>query len=61
MRRCLETHESEDAVRDSQFVAIQLWAWLHVLADLRISKPEMRWPSLERLVDATLSDLRLSG
>ncbi len=34
---------------------------MHGLIDLRIGKPEMRWPAVEALLDATLSDLGLSG
>lgn len=61
VQRCLDASSSDDAPRDGLFVAIQLWAWLHGLTDLRISKPEMPWPPIDRLLDATLSDLRLSG
>lgn len=47
--------------RSSYFLAVQLWSWLHALVDLRISKPEMPWPSADALLDAALSDLGLSG
>ncbi len=40
-------------------LAVQLWTALHGAVDLRISKPEMPWPPIEALVDATLHDLRL--
>ena len=30
------------------------------MVDLRISKPEMPWPPTEALLEATLSDLRLT-
>lgn len=33
---------------------------MHGLIDLRISKPEMPWPAVDTLLDATLSDLGLS-
>ena len=49
------------AGRDGNFLAIQLSAWVHGLIDLRISKPEMRWPAVETLLTAPLSDLGLSG
>ncbi len=59
VQRCLDmgTH----AGRDGNFLAIQLSAWVHGLIDLRISKPEMRWPAVETLLTAPLSDLGLSG
>ncbi|MEJ7725442.1 MAG: TetR/AcrR family transcriptional regulator [Actinomycetes bacterium] len=62
VQRCLDAGAHDVAEdRDSYFLAIQLWAWMHGLIDLRIGKPEMRWPAVETLLDATLSDLGLSG
>lgn len=60
VQRCLDSTSANEAQRDSRFVATQLWASLHGLTDLRISKPEMPWPSNDRLLAATLSDLRLT-
>ncbi|MBA2315868.1 MAG: TetR/AcrR family transcriptional regulator [Chloroflexi bacterium] len=39
---------------DPLFVAVQLWSFLHGLADLRLTKPELPWPAAEELIDATL-------
>lgn len=61
VQRCLDAGARPDGVRDSYFLAIQLWAWMHGLIDLRISKPEMPWPAVAALLDATLADLRLTG
>jgi AcrR family transcriptional regulator len=61
VQRCLDARPHAAPDRDSFFLAIQLWAWMHGLIDLRISKPEMQWPAIDALLDATLSDLELSG
>lgn len=61
VQRCLDAGARAGTERDSYFLAIQLWAWMHGLIDLRISKPEMPWPAVDTLLDATLSDLGLSG
>jgi len=61
VQRCLEVRPRAAPERDSFFLAVQLWAWMHGLIDLRISKPEMPWPAIETLLSATLSDLGLSG
>jgi hypothetical protein len=34
---------------------------MHGLIDLRISKPEMPWPAVGTLLDATLFDLALTN
>ncbi len=60
VQRCLDAGASAAADRGSFFLAIQLWAWMHGIIDLRISKPEMPWPASGTLLDATLSDLGLS-
>lgn len=60
VQRCLDAGAGS-ADRDAFSVAIQLWAWLHGLVDLRISKPEIPWPATEHLLATTLSDLRLTG
>lgn len=60
IQRCLDAGARPDNGRDSHFLAIQLWAWMHGLIDLRISKPEMPWPAVDTLLDATLADLSLS-
>lgn len=61
VQRCLDAGSRPDGGRDSFFLAIQLWAWMHGLIDLRISKPDMPWPAVGALLDATLSDLGLAG
>ncbi len=36
-------------------LATELWASLHGIVDLRITKPELPWPDPDRLVDAALA------
>lgn len=40
---------------DSTTLATELWASLHGIVDLRITKPEMPWPNPDALVDAALA------
>lgn len=61
VQRCVTAGIVVTPDRDSFFLSIQLWAWMHGLIDLRISKPEMPWPAVTTLLDATLSALGLSG
>jgi len=61
VQRCLDASPRRPSARDSSFLAFQLWAWMHGLTNLRISKPEMPWPAIDALLDATLSDLGLSA
>lgn len=61
VQRCLDAGARPGGERDSFFLAIQLWAWMHGLIDLRISKPEMPWPAVGTLLDATLFDLALTN
>jgi AcrR family transcriptional regulator len=58
VHRCLDAGGHSD--REAFFLAVQLWIALHGMVDLRISKPEMPWPPTEALLEATLSDLRLT-
>ncbi len=44
---------------DPVSTAVQLWSFLHGLADLRLTKPELPWPAADGLVDATLVGLGL--
>ncbi|MCX4095888.1 TetR/AcrR family transcriptional regulator [Nocardia sp. alder85J] len=39
---------------DPEFTALTLWAALHGIVSLRISRPHRRWPAPEALVDAVL-------
>ncbi len=61
IQRCIAAGARPGADHGSFFLAIQLWAWLHGLVDLRIGKPEMPWPASDALLDAMLADLGLSG
>ncbi len=58
VQRCLDAGGRSD--REAFFLAVQLWIALHGMVDLRISKPEMPWPPMEALLEATLSDLGLT-
>lgn len=42
-------------------IALRLWCFLHGLADLRLTKPELDWPAPQRLIDAMLADLGLDA
>jgi len=61
VQRCVDAGARTPPDRESHFLAIQLWAWMHGLIDLRIGKPELPWPAADDLLDATLSDLGLAG
>jgi hypothetical protein len=39
-------------------LATELWASLHGIVDLRITKPELPWPDTDVLVDAALTAVR---
>ncbi len=45
---------------DPLLTAVQLWSFLHGLADLRLTKPELPWPDTHELIDATVLMLGLS-
>lgn len=57
VRRCIEAGARPGG--DATFVAIMLWSTLHGFADLRIGKPEMPWPSADKVVRDLLRRLRL--
>ena len=59
VERCLLVQRR--AASETGFVALQLWTALHGIVDLRITKPEIDWPPADRMVDALLEQLRLSG
>lgn len=42
-------------------LATGLWAALHGLVDLRITKPEIPWPDLDALIDAALTAVRAAA
>jgi len=60
VQRCLDAGAHSGSDRAAFFLAVQLWTALHGMVDLRISKPEMPWPPMEALLEATLSDLGLT-
>lgn len=60
VQRCLDAGARSGSDREAFFLAVQLWIALHGMVDLRISKPEMPWPPMEALLEATLSDLGLT-
>lgn len=45
---------------DPLLVAVQLWSFLHGLADLRLTKPELPWPDARDVIDTTLPMLGLA-
>jgi AcrR family transcriptional regulator len=45
----------------ADLLAVELWAALHGIVDLRITKPELPWPPAELLVDNALGHLGLRG
>ncbi|MBA2553864.1 MAG: TetR/AcrR family transcriptional regulator [Geodermatophilaceae bacterium] len=51
---CLPARRVDTAV----LLATELWASLHGIVDLRITKPEMPWPDAIELIDAALSAVR---
>lgn len=57
VQRCIDAGARPEG--DATFIAIMLWSTLHGFADLRIGKPEMPWPTPQRVVDDTLKRLRL--
>ncbi|HXH56318.1 TetR/AcrR family transcriptional regulator [Iamia sp.] len=42
-------------------LATELWASLHGIVDLRITKPDMSWPAWDQLVDAALGAVRTAA
>jgi AcrR family transcriptional regulator len=56
---CLQSHGQPR--ESTSLVSIELWAALHGLVDLRITKPEMPWPPAENLVEAVLGHLGLTN
>lgn len=42
-------------------LAAELWASLHGIVDLRITKPELPWPDTEHLVDRALTGIRMAA
>ncbi len=61
VQRCLDAGGRPAGGQGSFALAVQLWAWLHGLVDLRIGKPEFPWPNTDVMLDATLSALLGDG
>ena len=60
IQRCLDAGVRPPAGRDSTFLAVQVWLFLHGLIDLRIVQQfPFPWPPSETLLDAALADLGL--
>lgn len=57
VQRCIEAGARPG--NDPTFAATMLWSTLHGFADLRISKPEMPWPSGDQVVRQILERLGL--
>lgn len=54
---CLPTTRRASAL----LLATELWASLHGIVDLRITKPEMPWPDPNELTDAALAAVRAAA
>jgi AcrR family transcriptional regulator len=50
IQRCLDAGAKSD--RDSSFLAVELWTVLHGVVDLRLTYPDLPWPSAEDITDA---------
>ena len=46
---------------EALFLATELWASLHGMVDLRITKPEMPWPDPDLLLDTALVAVRVAA
>ena len=44
---------------DPEYVAFQLWTWIHGICDLRIGHPREPWPDATRMFDDAASSLGL--
>ncbi|MBV9817294.1 MAG: TetR/AcrR family transcriptional regulator [Solirubrobacterales bacterium] len=54
---CLPAARREQAVP----LATELWASLHGMVDLRITKPDMPWPGPDTLIDPALTPIRVTA
>lgn len=54
---CLPPHQRDAAVP----LATELWASLHGILDLRITKPDMPWPQPDTLIDLALTPIRVAA
>lgn len=54
---CLPASKREQGVP----LATELWASLHGILDLRITKPDMPWPDRDTLTDIALTPIRLAA
>jgi len=62
VRSCLEWGSAQIADSADPFrVALLLWAGLHGLAELPVTKPGISWPPVEELVDDLLAALGLAA
>lgn len=61
VQACLDEGAGTAPDQSAHLLATQLWTSLHGFVDLRISKPEMRWPAPDHFLDATLNCLGLSA
>jgi AcrR family transcriptional regulator len=60
IQRCLDAGARPPGGRDSTFLAVQVWLFLHGLIDLRIvQRFPFPWPPSDTLLDAVLADLGL--
>jgi AcrR family transcriptional regulator len=54
---CLPARRRDEALA----LATELWASLHGIVDLRITKPELPWPEPDALIDAALAAVRAAA
>src|SRR5437016_3040137 len=60
IQRCLDAGARPTGGRDSTFLAVQVWLFVHGLVDLRIVQQfPFPWPPSETLLDAALADLKI--
>lgn len=58
---CLEAGAKPVISSDSVYLAFQVWSWVHGIAELHLSHPNMAWPDVNQMVADIAVALGLSG